>query len=460
MKIAIAAVLFDDKQRIAAQRPRAFARELAAAGHDVTVFTEGDPTNRDSPFVGVKVVRLGDYGPDLWPTTGAQGLIRKVIHGAVISGTVWNVRRLRRAESKHSLSPAQRAAFFNFQRRRASSMLRVDLLLSTYRWLKDARPRIHESFSSQEPFDVVFTTFDPLGRLLKDEGLAREWINDFGDPSTSEAFLPLLNAYLRGYQSRIIRDADHVTAISAGVRKTLLLPPPASSYSDKVTVLPNGFVARPRRKLDDDSRNPQVERLSSAPLRIGYTGQISARQEPEMRRFLQAIVSAQSATGASIEVHYAGRSHELVRSLARETGTGAVLKTQGLIPHERALELQAHMDALLVLSHNNPGAEGILCGKFLEYLGADKPIIAVVGGTLAGSELAEIVDRCQVGICSERAQGPAADALLANTLSEWAEMRSLGQPIPFAPVPEAVQDFDYKNLTGRLLELIQADRTE
>lgn len=450
LKIAIAAVLFDDQQRIGSHRARSLARELAANGHEVTVFTAGDPQDHSSPFDGVNVVRLGgEYGPDLWRSRWAARILRKPFIAVAIIGTTPRVSILKLKRRTGRITATETEHYFELNRRRRATIRRIDLLLSTNVWIKKAQTALRQRAKTEMMRqDVAFSTFDPLGRLLRDEGLARLWVNDFRDPVVSQSFLGTLNRYLRAYQTLLLRDADAVTTVSQGVKRTLTSPRKARALGDKITVIPNGYTQRSFRLI------PTINTERPRRLRIGYTGKISERQLPEMARFLRALHDVNEAVGAdAAELHYVGPDSARVAELANTTGTTDSTHLREMVPREEALEVQEQMDALLVLSYNDPGAEGILSGKFLEYLGADKPIIAVIGGTLPGSELAEIISRCRVGFSSERAQGEQADSLLTETLIEWARARVIGADIDFRPDRENVEAFDYRNLARRLEDL-------
>lgn len=455
MRIAIAAFQFDNQQHIGSKRTRNLAREWAEAGHEVTVFTPGDSSDQSSPFPGVRVVRLGDYGVHMSPQTGLQGLIRKGLLGVTISETVPRVRALKRKLANGTLSADEDREARELNRRRQSSVLRVDLLLAERIFAKNIKSFLRSSDIDPNEFDVLVSRSSLMGRALNDEGYGRKWVHDFDDPATSEAFLRPLNHYLRVNQTGILRDVDLALAVSNGVKETVTLSTKAAPFTDKITVVPNGFVLNE----SSSSTSPGTLERKDDTLNIGFTGQINARLEPELRRFFTILRQALAEVGdGSIVFHYAGISGDLVMSIASELGVEESVRSYGLVPHEVALELQQGMDALLLISRNNPGARGILTGKFPEYLGASKPIIALVGGTLPNSELGEIIERCQVGVCSERARGEAADTLLLNTLVSWASERMAGRSVPFGPVDTYVQEFNYTNLASRILKLLEANQ--
>ena len=212
MRIAIAALLFDDTTRVGSHRARSFARELSELGHQVTVFTAGEQDDTSSPFERVPVVRLGPFDRNSWPRTGISGLRRQAAVAVTISPTVIPLAVLRRRSSQ---SAQDRIQYLTQQR--ASSVLSIDEILCSQRWAESAQKQIEESYAPNT-FDVVFSTSDYLGRAVRDSGAARTWIADFRDAAVSELLLAPLRRYFARHQSITILDADHVTAVSEGVK--------------------------------------------------------------------------------------------------------------------------------------------------------------------------------------------------------------------------------------------------
>lgn len=435
MKIAIAAVLYDDTSRIGSQRARALSRELAARGNRITVLTAGDPQDKSTPFPEVEVIRLGPYGDRLWPTDGCHALIQKTLAGLVVAPTVVPLALLRRRNDDLS---GERIA--ELTDRRASSVLRLNQLLSTHVWIRNAREQLTKHKSS-EPFDVVFSTFDPLGRVLREDGRAKKWVADFRDAAVLPNSLPAIRHYLRRYQDRILRDADGITAVSAGVRRALISTTTGRRVSTRISVVTNGFT--PRKSVPPAPNDP------SAPLRIVYTGALYDRRVGEIGRLLRTA-AALHASGKHIEVVYAGRDGANFREAAERAGAADLIQDLGLLSYDDSIALQESADILLVVSWNSPEEQGVLSGKFLEYLSAQRPILVMVAGTQSESELSALVEKMNVGLCCEEARGETDETRLRDWLTEACDTRSRGLPLAFSPSHEEVRKFDYRNIARRL----------
>lgn len=443
MRIAIAALLFDDTTRIGSHRARALSAQLAKLGNEVTVFTQDFADPPQAPDE-VEVVRLGRFSEDLWPRTGPLGLFRKSLMAVIIAPTTIPVVILARKRARGNATQDEENRLWELNEARLASVRRMDQLLSTHVWLRRAGERLQQ-LSKEPQFDIVFSTFEALGRQMRDMGVAAKWVDDFRDPAYAPVFLPAMRAYLRRYQDRLLIDADWSTAISTGVKRSLTRSRIGRKKSAEITVITNGFTPRavPPPPLPSDP----------APLRIGYTGALYSARIGIFREFLKTI-RAIDPDGTTIQLHYAGREGALVNKLAQSEQAGHLVHDHGLLSHPSALSLQEQMDVLMVASWNSEEEEGVLSGKFLEYLGADRPILALVAGTKPGSELRELIEEMNVGICVEEAGGSPEMQRLRDWLVAAAAQRAGGKPISFSPNQEVVNRFSYPNIALQLNKLL------
>ncbi len=96
-----------------------------------------------------------------------------------------------------------------------------------------------------------------------------------------------------------------------------------------------------------------------------------------------------------IEFHYAGNesAYEIFKSQAEKYALGSQCVYHGKLTRGEAIQLQKNSDILLMASYdykNNNG--GVITGKLLEYLAAERPIIAIVTGDGRHSEVSQIIE--------------------------------------------------------------------
>ncbi|AQX16744.1 MULTISPECIES: glycosyltransferase [Tessaracoccus] len=436
MRIMIISPLFDDLSRIGSIRPRAFATWLARAGHDVTVITqslEGQQGAADPP--GVSVIRIMRPEAMRLPFKAAKHFYDRTKSAREqIGGT------------QNGSSPV-RKPFGDTALRIFSTVSRAFRALDDRAWVARAAHEVE----LLPPPDAIFSTYGPLAshwlamRLAKGWSSA-SWVADFRDLVTAET-PTFLSASLERLQTEFVVHASVVTAISKGLCSDLrsMLPP---SDRGKVNLLPNGFDPR-------DTFMPATIQDSGKVLRIAYTGNLymGRRDASPMFRALGELLANGHMEAECIEVHYAGMDSELFLLQARAFGVEHIVVDHGFVSRDAALALQAMSDVLLVLSWNTISERGILTGKVFEYLGADKPILALTGGDLPGSELTELINDLDAGFAFEEATHSRSESGLRTFLLKAYEQRSRGEML-WSSSSDRIRDYTYEVLSRRLESLL------
>lgn len=483
MRIAICAVLFSNDQLIGSQRPRALARILAERGHEVTVFTPEVPTDTYSPPPpGITVVTLPLYSPRAQENIGALPLWQRLIIFASVAPTV--PRAFILSHDKFAkifgVSPAESAAVFEeLNKRRKLTAGRTRSLLDAHNWTaraKRATAGSLVSFTETAGFDAIFSTYGPFGSLwfgnvLADHNPHAVRIADMRDAMVIPSLIWTVKGFLAWEEHRTLKDASVVTVISKGVRTAILEQKWNWRYTNKIYVLPNGFLRReksPRPNSSDEaakkkasnsflhrqkSLDPAAED-SPGPLRIVYTGQMYRGDRDPSPLFRTLRVIKDEDPRAEVEVHYAGNQGYVMEAAAAEYGLAEIVTDHGVLPHEEALALQEQADLLLVLSWNRRANQGIISGKFGEYLACEKPILALISGDLARAELSSLISAMNVGHSHEAVSGEAGDATLTEFLRDAVTRRNSGRPLRYEPVETEVNTFDYTTITEKLEHLI------
>ena len=319
------------------------------------------------------------------------------------------------------------------------------------KWYRESVPLVDRKLAGREPYDVVFATYGGhgsvwLGRHLVSKGFARNLIVDFRDLMDQPGpFFPL-RLFKRLQQEKATRRGDSVTVISEGLRDNLRDGLVRNKHGEKISVLYNGFVPR------EMEAGPRVTPDNT--LRIAYTGSLYRGRRDASPLFQALGALLDNEYDLPIEVHYAGPSGEVFRAAARAHGVSCLAFDHGVLPRAEALRLQEDADLLLALSWNTRGSEGILSGKFPEYLGAGKPIISIVAGDLPNAELTRLVNEMSVGVSVEEVTAERDIEKLSRYLRRCLDAKKAGVPVPHDPVADEVAAFNYETLTDTLEAII------
>ena len=133
----------------------------------------------------------------------------------------------------------------------------------------------------------------------------------------------------------------------------------------------------------------------------------------------------------------------------------ATVINHGMLSRNDCLKLQASARFLVLSTWNDRGEEGVFPGKFIEYMLINRPIIGVVDGNLANSEVTKTIQRYNLGISYEK-----ADPSTMEQLYEWmkAQVQCFieGHSAIFSPDKREIDEkYNWINIAKRFGELIE-----
>jgi glycosyltransferase involved in cell wall biosynthesis len=269
---------------------------------------------------------------------------------------------------------------------------------------------------ARSSIDVVITSSPPesvhlLGLLLGQRRPA--WVADFRDGWTFE---PLRPAFPTGLQRRVdnrleravAQQADAVVAATGPIADDLV-----QRLGAHATCISNAW-------------DPALTATAAAAPRLGepperrivLTGKFSGVRgsNPEALLWALALIRKEPNVPPLCLV-LAGPLLEEDRALIAATGNEAFVSHVGIIDRSAAIALQRSADALLLITSRNSSEA---TGKLFEYIGANRPVLALA----EGNEAARIVEETGIGVAVAPDDISAiADALRAVARGE----------LPFAP---------------------------
>ncbi|MFO7675579.1 MAG: glycosyltransferase [bacterium] len=197
---------------------------------------------------------------------------------------------------------------------------------------------------------------------------------------------------------------------------------------------PADFPARPVVPFRDGS------------LRIVHTGELFAGGRTPALLF--AALCGREDLTRRIRVAFYGSPETLALagSLARAHGVAAVVELIPSIPYRESLRVQSEADVLLLPLWDDPKVRGWHSGKFFEYIGARRPILATGPATDVD---AEVIRARRLGVVLDD------PAQVARLLEEWVRVKAREGFLP-SPPAEAAAGFTREELAGKLESVLLA----
>lgn len=192
------------------------------------------------------------------------------------------------------------------------------------------------------------------------------WVAEFRDPwsTAHESRLPrsaIRRRLDRALERAIVKRADHVVVTSESTRNGMLAAH-GGLTPERITVVMNGFVPVP------DARRPDPDE----PCEFLYAGTVDPGERPDV--ILDAFSRLEAKAPGTFLLRILG-PEEPWRSAGDEPP--AWIRFEGVVTAAAAREAMVRGSALLLLQ-GHPAYGQILRGKAFEYIGARRPILAVL----------------------------------------------------------------------------------
>jgi glycosyltransferase involved in cell wall biosynthesis len=315
-------------------------------------------------------------------------------------------------------------------------------------WLPGAI-RLGRKLLGREAIDLIWATAPPytcllVGRALKRYG-NKPFVADYRDEWTTIRYRdhtpsPATTFLNRRLERSVLGAADMVVTATAPIadrlRREGLLRPPTPHVD-----ITNGFDPADG---DVPVLPPRDDRFT-----IVYTGSFGERQTPKY--FLQALAEllrAHAALRSRMRVCFVGPVYQRQVGLIRECGLSDVVELPGMVSHRQAIGYQLAADVLLLIVGKGPGSEVVLTGKIFEYLGAQRPILALVP---RDGPAARLIHDTATGHCVDTDDVGAIAQALQSLHARWT-----AGGLPYAPHLDLVNRFRRRELTRQLAGVFDA----
>jgi hypothetical protein len=222
-----------------------------------------------------------------------------------------------------------------------------------------------------ERFDAILTTHGPATEHVIGFVVARlrhlPWVADFRDLWTGNPFVhwgPIHSALASWLELLVIRKADAVTAAS-GLASDL-----SRIHRREVSEIPNGFDRSIWEKVPSDE---------PASFQFCYAGRTYGDVlSPEVLfRSLATLRAEGDPAGLAAHLVFFGPDTESITALAARYGLAASVAVRGNVDRLTVLRAERQSAVLLIIIGWGRGMAGLLGSKIMEYVGAERPILAL-----------------------------------------------------------------------------------
>lgn len=299
----------------------------------------------------------------------------------VLKTPIWEPYNVYRTLTSKKKNEPINAAFISENKKQGwkdklSIWIRGNFLIPDPRrfWIKPSVRYLTE-YLKENPVDAIITTGPPHSMHLIGLGLKKNmpelpWLADFRDPWTNIDFYKelkltwLADKIHHRLEKQVIRNADCMVTVSNGWKADFekMLP-------KRIQVISNGY---------DESDVQQINTVLDKKFSISHIGTLNAARNPQIVwKVLSEICKENKDFKNNLQIQFVGKVDYSVLESIRENGLEENLNKIDYLPHSEAIAKQQSSQLLLLLINQSPNANGILTGKFYEYLASKRPILAI-----------------------------------------------------------------------------------
>lgn len=265
------------------------------------------------------------------------------------------------------------------------------------------------------------------------------WIADLRDLWTQHhyyrygRFRFLLERWL---EKRTLSHADALVTVSKPLAHKL-----ESLHVDKpIYSIPNGFEPDEFEKKEDALTDKFT---------ITYTGGLyDGKQDPILLfQVLAKLIEENRLNPSKLQIRFYGPLQLWLIQLIKQYNLNQVVKVSDRIPRDEVLKRQKESTILLLLNWNDPDEMGVYTSKVFEYLGAQRPILALGG---PGGVVKELLNETKAGINVSNAQ--MLKKLLISYYNEY--MRT--GTVVYKGLKSKIDKYTYQAMTQKFVHLLSS----
>lgn len=443
-KILIITYYYKHKNAMASVRAIKLAKYFSKAGFDVTVLTSNQKDtwtqNYLEPVEDPNIEEI--YAPEIGRWTKIKNYLdkrkKKGLEKKTTNDFNLKLNGIQKKISNNSFKIRLKKYlswqfYFNIAKQEDICMFKG--LKSTFKCKLDKK------------FDVVIATYPTygaflMGMWLKRKGYCKQLIADFRDPLYNPGFRDRKEEALYDFKclQRILKITDQVVCVSKGIADGIKNEIP--NFIKPLHIITNGY------DLDDISSNECNISFEKNKINFVYTGTLyhGKRCVNMLASVLKELIQEGKIKKDSFKFQYAGPDFSELINQLYEYGLENTVINNGFVSREKAIAMQKAADALLLLTWNEKGYQGVIPGKLFEYMSIKGvPIIALVTGDVINSEVATLIRNTHTGCVCEQVSKKDRD-----TLKEYVEALFDHKILWNGNV----EQFDYKIISQKYLSIM------
>ncbi|SPD75006.1 putative Group 1 glycosyl transferase [uncultured Desulfobacterium sp.] len=304
----------------------------------------------------------------------------------------------------------------------------------------------------EKKIDVLMTTSPPqsahLVGLLVKLFTGIPWIVDFRDlwidtfDFYEKPFGRWRKPVEKWFEKAVVERADRIINISHG--ESYCLQKNYGKVSPKIfRVIHNGFDTADF-SMNAESGGP-FNGQADDKLTITYVGTLYPTTADEFFAALDSFFSKNSAQKIHVTFRFIGHFDTGYEKVVKKSSYRDVIQIVGIKPHDEAIREMCIADVLLLLQGGEKMKHSEIPGKLFEYMGASKPILAMV----KDGDVSAILGKSNLGLVVNPKDRDGFEKLLHDLI----ELKKTGH-LETKPNEDYIKTFSREGLTEKLAQLL------
>lgn len=313
----------------------------------------------------------------------------------------------------------------------------------SYKGWKNPATRAANELLKTEKIDAIISSSSPVTSHLIARELIRKhripWIADLRDPWSQNH-----NYYYSSLRKKFDKRLELKTLAEADTLVTVSQP-----WADKLAVLHKGKTVAAITNGFDAEQMKAVSPGMKPGFTITYTGNIYRGKQNPGRLFsaLRDLIAEDSIDKADIKVRFYGPRLDWLEKEIIDHTLSDIVKQYGMVSPQESIEKQKESQLLLLLDWEDSTEKGVCPLKTFEYLGAQRPILAIGGVERNVVDL--VLDRTKAGI--HAITNKNISEALKHFYQEYKQMEQL----PYHGITEEINKYTQRRMTGEFVEILQ-----